>query len=205
MPTVNEIKNQSGFAMIEVLVTAVVVAIGISGMGVLLLKSLQGTQDNAQRSQAMWIVQDFAGRIRANTVGARAGHYVVTQNPDCDVVPDKICADHRDDDDNLVEGAVCDSEGYRENDGDEMATYDKWITACGTNEDIYTSPADFMANPQLTSRCIQTSTRISTPTGNQDCIRYQIDFTWDTRIQQSADNATDRVFTNTYSEVVEIN
>ncbi|EAT11139.1 type IV pilus modification protein PilV [Bermanella marisrubri] len=199
------IKKQSGFAMVEVLVTAVVVAIGISGMGVLLLKSLQGTQDNAQRSQAMWIVQDFVGRIRANSVGARAGYYVVNAQPDCTVEPAKMCADHRDEDDNLVQGAVCDPENYTTNDGDEMAIYDKWITACGTNDDIYTSPADFMGNPQLISRCIETSSRISTPTGNQDCVKYQIDFTWDTRIKQSGANAEDRVYSNSYSEVVEVN
>lgn len=198
-------KNQSGFAMVEVLVTAVIVAIGISGMGVLILKSLQGTQDNAQRSQAMWIVQDFVGRIRANSVGARAGLYEINAHPDCETLPAKICVDHRDENDNLVEGAVCDPEERQNNDGDEMATFDKWITACGLNADMYSSSADFMANPQLSSQCIERAARISTPSGNQDCVKYRIDFTWDTKIQQASANADNRVYTNTFSEVVEVN
>lgn len=198
-------KKQSGFAMMEVIVTAAVIAIGVSGMGVLLLKSIQGTQDSAQQSQAMWIVEDFVGRIRSNSVGARAGHYAIDQQPDCDVKPAKICADHRDKDDLLVKGDVCDGGDHEVNEGQEMAIYDRWITACGLNPDIYSSPADFMANPQLSSTCIENSTRISTPTNNPDCIKYEIELTWETRIKQGGDAEADRVYENSYSTIVEVN
>lgn len=73
--------KQTGFAMIEIMVTVVIIAIAISGMGLLLLRAVQGTQDSAQLSQGMWIVQDYVGRIRANPDGAKGGFYVNPFSP----------------------------------------------------------------------------------------------------------------------------
>ncbi len=49
----NRVKPEHGFAMIEALVTALIVAIGVSGVGVLLMRAIQGTQDSAQLSQTL--------------------------------------------------------------------------------------------------------------------------------------------------------
>ncbi len=189
-------KTQRGFAMIEVLVTAVIIAIGVSGLGVLLMRAIQGTQDSAMQSQAMWIVQDFVGRIRANPVGAREGGYVVTGAvADCTVKPAAICADYYDN--GLINAATCNAS--------EMAVFDKWISVCGLNNDIYDSPSDFVVNPVLQSTCTLTSARVSTGTGLPDCVRYNIELEWDTRTVKSSTNASERVQKNTYTTIVEVN
>ncbi len=197
--------RQRGFALIEVLVTAVIVAIGISGLGVLLMRAIQGTQDSAQHTQAMWIVQDFAGRIRANPMGARKGDYVLaaTTATFCtDSRPALICADYFD-------GTHKDAANCTET---PMATFDKWVTVCGMTErpdptddgyvpedKIFDSPSEFIINPVLTSECtINHLTRMSTTSGGLDCIQYVVTLDWDTRI-------TDRITSNSYSMVVELN
>ncbi len=188
-------KSQHGFAMIEVLVTSVIVAIGISGMGVLLMRAIQGTQDSAQQSQAMWMVQDFVGRIRANTEGARRGSYELTTT-DCSVKPAAICAD------TFIGGTKQNAATCNDI---QMATFDKWITVCGLQDSIYDSPSDFISNPVLSSSCTLNSTRVSTDSGSVDCIRYNVQLTWDTRIKKGSATASERINKNTYSTIVELN
>lgn len=188
--------KQHGFAMVEVLVTAVILAIGISGMGVLLLKTIQGTQDNAQRSQGMWIVQDLVGRIRANPDGAKLNGYIVAANPNCGSEPLKMCADYIN---NGVEVAGVDCEPL------EMAAYDVWVTMCGfddppagsPDDKIFDTPAEFVAAPVLTSTCNLVS--------GTSCLQYTVDLTWTTRIAVGAAAAEDRINKSSYTMVVELN
>lgn len=188
--------NQSGFAMMEVLVTAIILAIGISGMGVLLLKAVQGTQDSSQQSQAMWMVQDYVSRIRANSDGARAGFYTIAGGQDCSVKPARVCAEY-------FEGGAevpaveCSTQ--------EMAVFDQWITVCGLDDDVLDSAADFIANPQLTSTCTMTTPRVSTISGAPDCVQYRVELQWDTKVKQAGDSDAERVYQNDYSMVVELN
>lgn len=188
--------------MIEILVTAVILAIGISGMGVLLLKSVQSSQDNSQKSQGMWIVQDFVGRMRANSEGARAKDYESAGAVDCsDAVT--MCADYNNG--NRMPSATCNSQ--------EMATYDRWISVCGIDKSdvedednlFFSSPSDFILNPILTVTCTNTSTRVSTYTGLPDCVQYFIELEWDTKLQQGAPDEDDRTYKSQYSMVVELN
>jgi len=189
------IERQHGIAMTEVLVSAVIMAIGISGLGILLLQALQGTQDSAQQSQAIWMVQDYAGKIRANGAGARRGGYALSTQPDCAIEP-AICADHLDRSGDPADAADCGP--------DTMATYDTWITMCGLEDGIYDSPADFLVNSQMTSTCtLQHASRSTNETtGANDCIQYTVGITWDIRDNKDASN-TDS--TKTYSLVVELN
>ncbi|MFT6153633.1 MAG: type IV pilus modification protein PilV [Bermanella sp.] len=193
----NTPQRQSGFAMLEALITSVIVAIGLSGVGVLLLKSVHSTQDSAQQTQAVWIVQDFVGRIRANSEGARNGQYVVDNDAntiDCDTLVTKMCAAHFiEDDDKSTSNTIADC------DSNEMATFDKWITACDINDEIYDSPSDFIANPVLLSTC--TLTEIVTDL----CYQYQVQLTWDTTLVKGSSVAAERTNTNSYSIVVEVN
>lgn len=189
--------RQSGFAMIEVLVTAIIFAIGISGMGVLLLKTIQGTQDNAQRSQGMWIIQDFVGRIRANPEGAKARNYEVDANPDCTKQPTAMCADHIIDGSEIV-GVDCSPEN--------MAEYDIWVSMCGfdtppadkPDDKIFDSPAEFVVSPELRSTC-------DAPVVGTDCLQYTVSLTWKSKIAKGSTTASERNTTNTYQMVVELN
>lgn len=200
MPIKN--KKQHGFAMIEVLVTAVIFAIGISGMGVLLLKTIQGTQDNAQRSQGMWIVQDFIGRIRANPNGAKNNGYIIAGNPNCNAPPANICADHIQNG-NKVNAVACDSAPAPGAEGIQMATFDIWVTMCGfdspptPSDNIFDSPAEFLINPELTSSCDLAA--------GGECFQYTVNLKWDSRLAKGGVNAVDRIKENNFSMVVELN
>jgi type IV pilus assembly protein PilV len=139
---IKQFKNtQQGFAMIEVIVTALIIAIGVSGVGVLLMRSIQSTQDNSQKSQAMWILQDLSGRIRANSPGAKSGDYVGSEGgASCSTKPSPMCSAQ-----NGIEAESCNSS--------QMAQFDKWITICGISDSTTDSPTDFFASPVLDSEC----------------------------------------------------
>jgi len=191
------IQRQSGFAMVEVMVTVAIITIGVSGMGMLLMRAIQGTHDSAQQSQAMWIVQDYVGRMRANQEGARAKRYELSPSDiDCTSPPTMCSEIYKDGAEVAAENCTSSS---------DMATFDNWISTCGLSTDVYDSASDFIVNPQLTSVCTGTSTRVSTDTNQPDCIQYQVTLTWDTKITKGSSDKTERTNTNDFSMVVEFN
>lgn len=200
MPLIaKHLRNKAaGFAMIEVLVTAIIFAIGISGMGVLLLKTVQGTQDNAQRSQGMWIVEDFIGRLRSNPEAAKAGNYETT-GADCDAAdPTPMCADH------IKSGAEV--KGVDCTPG-EMAVFDIRITTCGFDDfdpeddkpedKVFDTPAEFLVSPVLTATC--------NPANTYPCTQYLVNLSWTSKIAKGSTDAGERNTVNNYSMVVELN
>ncbi len=191
-------KQQSGFALIEVLVTSIIVAIGVSGLGILLLRVIQSTQDSAQQSQAMWMVQDYVGRIKSNAQGARLGNYALNETPHnfCDTPPALICAEY------YKDGAEVPA---TECTATQMATFDQYLTICGISPDIFDDASDFIINPTLQAICSLQIPRSSTGTPAQDCIQYNVTLTWDTRIAKATANTDERIQKNSFSTVVELN
>lgn len=62
--------SQTGFSMLEVLITIIILAFGLLGLGGLQAR-IQSTETEAfQRSQAILLVQDMANRISANRYNA---------------------------------------------------------------------------------------------------------------------------------------
>lgn len=66
---------QQGFTLIEVLVAALVLAIGILGLATTMLVGLKSDQSAYYRSQASAIAYDMADRIRLNRKAAESGSY----------------------------------------------------------------------------------------------------------------------------------
>ncbi|MEY8204336.1 MAG: prepilin-type N-terminal cleavage/methylation domain-containing protein [Bermanella sp.] len=190
-------KAQQGFAMVEVLVTAIIIAIAVSGLGILLMRVIQATQDNALKSQAMWMLQDYVGRIRSNPEGARRGDYELSGGlTDCTTPPGKVCAEY------YKSGAEVAAQDCKPT---QMATFDKWITVCGLNSDISDSSADFMVNPKLTSQCVGTYDPGRNTKGTTDCVQYEVTLGWDIRIAKVSDEAAERIHKEVMTTVVEIN
>ena len=69
-------KQQSGFTLIEVLVSALILSIGLVGVAGLQAVSLKNNQSAYMRSQASALAYDLADRMRSNVNGANAGSYV---------------------------------------------------------------------------------------------------------------------------------
>ena len=68
-------RQQSGFTLIEVMVSVLVLSIGLVGVAALQGVSLKNTQSAFMRSQATALAYDIADRMRANVLSARTGLY----------------------------------------------------------------------------------------------------------------------------------
>ena len=68
---------QRGFTLIEVLVTFLIVAIGLLGLGALQVNTMNNSFETYQRALVASIVEDMAARIRMNADAAAAGEYFV--------------------------------------------------------------------------------------------------------------------------------
>lgn len=69
--------KQSGFNLIEVLVALVVISIGLLGLAILQMTSLQQNQSAYYRSQATLLAYDITDRMRANMDEVAAGGYFI--------------------------------------------------------------------------------------------------------------------------------
>lgn len=72
---VNNRQSQSGFTLIEVLISVLVLSIGLIGVAALQGMSLKNTQSAFMRSQATALAYDVADRMRANRLAAEIGLY----------------------------------------------------------------------------------------------------------------------------------
>lgn len=76
MHSVNwRVPPQSGFSLIEILITILILAIGLLGLAGLQTKMLASEFEAYQRSHALVLVQDMVNRINANRAAARSSSY----------------------------------------------------------------------------------------------------------------------------------
>jgi type IV pilus assembly protein PilV len=85
---------QTGFSMIEILITLVIIATALLGTAGLQLYAMKVGQSSQFRTQAIFLASDIAERMEANKLGATAGNYVVATassvsaaTPDCALNP----------------------------------------------------------------------------------------------------------------------
>ncbi|WP_160288311.1 type IV pilus modification protein PilV [Pseudomonas knackmussii] len=122
---------QLGITMIEVLVTLLVFTVGLLGIAALQLNALKGIADSNQRSQATWIMQELAERMRANSLGAESSY---TTAANCSALPNPWCADHY----NPISGAKVNAATCS---SDQMAAFDRWEAQCS-----YAATTTYSAN-----------------------------------------------------------
>ncbi|MEP5766307.1 MAG: type IV pilus modification protein PilV [Halieaceae bacterium] len=65
------VRSQTGFTLIEVLVSTLVLTVGILGVAAMQMVSFQTNQSAYARSQAVYLAQDIFDRMRANPTGYR--------------------------------------------------------------------------------------------------------------------------------------
>lgn len=117
-------RTASGFTLIEVLVTIVVVAIGLLGLAGLQISGLRANVSSEARSKATLLASDIIERMRANPLGVAANDYSainVTRlaNGNCSVAtPAKICSNT-----STTAAVNCTAA--------QMATFDEWVWGCG--------------------------------------------------------------------------
>lgn len=77
---INHKTNQSGFTLLEVLITLVILAIGLLGLAGLQATGLKNNHSAYMRSQATQLAYDIADRMRANMTAVESDSYI-TSNP----------------------------------------------------------------------------------------------------------------------------
>ncbi len=79
---------QTGFSLIEIMVAAVILSIGVLGVVSLQIIGLKGTHQSYMKQQAMAIVQSLTERMHSNKQGVIAGNYVASNaSVDCADLP----------------------------------------------------------------------------------------------------------------------
>jgi len=104
-------QNNSGFSLLEILISLVVLSIGVMGLGGLQIAALKGSNESHFRNEASLLMMDLADRMRANLDAVGAGQYESANAAICGTPPAKLC--HQ---------TACSSA--------EMATYDLYSMAC---------------------------------------------------------------------------
>jgi type IV pilus assembly protein PilV len=79
-PHFKNIHGQSGFSMIEVLVTLLILLLGLLGLAGLIRQSQNSEMESYQRVQALVLLRDMAERINANR-GASASYVTGVASP----------------------------------------------------------------------------------------------------------------------------
>ncbi len=120
MQIANFTRQQLGASLIEVLIALVIFAVGLLGFAALQLNALQSSGDSSQRTQATWIVQELAERVRANPEAALASY---ASAPNCSNLPAQRCADYY----NPISGAKVNATDCT---AAQMAAYDRWEAQC---------------------------------------------------------------------------
>jgi type IV pilus assembly protein PilV len=69
----SRVSLEAGFTLIEALVALLVLSVGLLGVAAMQLSSLQANNGAFQRTQATFLAQDMADRMRANRVAAITG------------------------------------------------------------------------------------------------------------------------------------
>lgn len=67
--------HQFGATLLEILITVLVLALGLLGVGALQTRTMQANHDAAMYSRAAFLASDIAERMRANPQGVRAEAY----------------------------------------------------------------------------------------------------------------------------------
>ncbi|MBU2707412.1 type IV pilus modification protein PilV [Zooshikella marina] len=165
--------NVRGISLIEVLITILVIGIGLLGLAGLQSVSMKNTYQASQRSQAMWLAQEIAERMRANPAGKEAGFYSTTgttnkfgartpnNSTKCGTKPTKMCSAYSNNGAGFATTAAatdCSAE--------EMASYDAWELMCGqsyTEKTVNSSVIDTLPELTATITCADADTGDTLP------------------------------------------
>jgi len=68
-------KNNNGFALLEVLISIFILAVGLLGLAGLQITGLKSNHSAQQRTEAIVLVYDIIDRMRINKVAAKSQNY----------------------------------------------------------------------------------------------------------------------------------
>lgn len=75
------LRRDAGFSLLEVLVALLVFSIGLIGLAGLMVLSVRTNHSSYLRSQAVFLAENIADRMRANVIGVWQGNYDASKYP----------------------------------------------------------------------------------------------------------------------------
>ncbi|MNN37089.1 hypothetical protein D3C81_1510200 [compost metagenome] len=184
--------RQSGLTMIEVLVTLFVFTVGLLGLAALQLGALKSTSDSNQRTQAVWVLQELAERMRANNLPAADAGYTTASN--CSALPTPWCADHY----NPISGGKVNAASCN---AAQMAAFDRWEAECS-----YAATTTYSANSTAAAGRYSSSDFLLSPsTGVRLSVAENDDlFTLTSRWRSKGDDAKQQTSDSVLSAGLEV-
>jgi type IV pilus assembly protein PilV len=169
--------------LIEVLIAAVVIGIGLLGVASMQVTALQGASNADSRSRATELAASLGDRMRANLDGVAASHYYTTEadgeGVNCDASPENQCAMRPDDtDDSGV--ATCGIE--------DMAAFDLWEIRCRNG--VHNS----LPGGRLSVICLDNNGNTVVAANCPELARYVVTISWQIESSET-DPETEKVVT----------
>lgn len=122
-------RKQAGFNLVEVMIAALVISVGMLGIAGLQLISMKGSHQSYMRHQATYLLQDVVERIRANPAQLAAyDGFDSKTSTSFSCPPAKDCSA------NSCNGA-------------DLVNYDKSSVACGLNQRLNSGRIQVSCNP----------------------------------------------------------
>jgi type IV pilus assembly protein PilV len=79
-------RKHQGMTLIEVLIAAIIVAVGLLGVASLQIAALQGSTNADYRSRAIDFATSLSDRMQANLIAVADNHYL--EDPECEIDPE---------------------------------------------------------------------------------------------------------------------
>jgi type IV pilus assembly protein PilV len=77
------LQRHSGFSLLETAIAMAIMAVGLSGLAALLIRTVSGTALSSQRTAAFWLAENLASQVQLNPAGLTALLSPNPQTPGC--------------------------------------------------------------------------------------------------------------------------
>lgn len=127
--------GQSGFSLLEVLITLLITAIGLMGFAAMMLNSMKTNRIAMQRSVATAYAYDIIDCMRANRTAAVAGNYNTDFDDDAPATPTTVAQNDLKIWKDALSGLLPSGQGQISLSGNTVTVGVKWTETVNSSQD----------------------------------------------------------------------